>query len=251
MNILILMSGSSRTFLEAGYLYPKNLVEVAGVPLVQKVLEKLIPPQGIKSQNICILQRDENIKFHTGSIIKLVDPNAVIVELKSETSGAACSALLAVELINNDEPLIIVNGDQLLDFDVFFAVADFEKRKLDGGILTFEDLHPRWSFVKCDKEGLVVETAEKRPISKLATAGFYYFAQGRDFVCAAMSMIIKGGDVNGLFYICPVFNELVLRQKKIGVFTIDRGLYHSVATPTDAQLYNSISEKVFNIHGKI
>jgi NDP-sugar pyrophosphorylase family protein len=221
MNTLILMSGSSRSFLEAGYLYPKNLVEIAGVPLVQKVLEKITPPRGINSRNICVLQRDENIKYHTGSIIKLVDPNAVIVELKSETSGAACSALLAVDLINNDEPLVIANGDQLLDFDVFLAVADFQKRKLDGGILTFEDLHPRWSFVKCDKEGLLIEAAEKRPISKLATAGFYYFSKGKDFVEAAMSMIIKGGEVNGLFYICPIFNELVLLQKKIGIFTID------------------------------
>jgi NDP-sugar pyrophosphorylase family protein len=239
MNTLILMSGSSRSFLDAGYLYPKNLVEIAGVPLVQKVLEKITPPQGIKSQNICVLQRDENIKYHTGSIIKLVDPNAVIVELKSETSGAACSALLAVDLINNDEPLIIANGDQLLDFDVFMAVADFQNRKLDGGILTFEDLHPRWSFVKCDKEGLLVEAAEKRPISKLATAGFYYFSKGKDFVDAAMSMIIKGGEVNGLFYICPIFNELVLLQKKIGVYTIDRRLYHSIATPADVYSYKS------------
>jgi NDP-sugar pyrophosphorylase family protein len=242
MNTLILMSGSSRAFLEAGYLYPKNLVEVAGVPLVQKVLEKLTPPEDVKSQNICILQRDENIKYHTGSIIKLVDPNAVIVELKSETSGAACSALLAIDLINNDDPLIIANGDQLLDFDVFVAVADFQKRKLDGGILTFEDLHPRWSFVKCDKEGLLVEAAEKRPISKLATAGVYYFSKGKDFIRAAMSMIVKGGGVNGFFYICPVFNELVLEQKRIGVFTIHRKMYHSIATPSDAHSYNLMPE---------
>ena len=64
MNNLILMSGSSRAFLEAGYLYPKNLVEVAGVPIVQKVLEKLTPPHGIRTQNICIVQRDENLKYH-------------------------------------------------------------------------------------------------------------------------------------------------------------------------------------------
>jgi len=233
------MSGSSRAFIDAGYLYPKNLVEVNGVPLVQKVLEKFLPIRGFTSRNICVLMRDENVKFHTGSIIKLVDPEAVVIELKSETSGAACSALLAVDLINSEEPLIITNGDQLIDFDLSLAVKDFQKRELDGGILTFEDLHPRWSFVKCNAEGFVVEAAEKRPISNLATAGFYYFAKGKHFVEAAMSMIRKGGGLNGMFYICPVFNELVLRQQKIGVFTIPKKCYHSISSPSDAQAYNS------------
>ena len=239
MNTLILMSGSSQAFFEAGYLYPKNLLEVAGVPLVQRVIKNNMPPAGMSSRNICVLRRDENIKYHTGSIVNLVDPNAVIVELNGDTSGAACSALLAVDLINNDDPLIITNGDQVLGVDVFSAIADFQNRRLDGGILTFEDLHPRWSFVKCNKDGILIEAAEKRPISKLATAGFYYFKKGKYFVEAAMSMIRKGGAVNGVFYICPVYNELILRQKQIGVYTIPKNCYHSIATPGDAQAYNA------------
>jgi NDP-sugar pyrophosphorylase family protein len=243
MNILILMSGTSRAFLEAGYLYPKNLVEVGGVPLVQKVLERLRPPKGIRSQNICVLMRDENTKFHTGSIVKLVDPNAIVVELRSETSGAACSALLAVEMINNDQPLVITNGDQIIDCDLFSVIKGFKNRGLDCGIITFEDFHPRWSFVRCDNDGMVIEAAEKRPISQLATAGFYYFSKGTYFVEAAMSMIRKGSAVNGLFYICPVFNELVLQQRKIGIEKISKTQYHSISSPSDAQKYNS------RIHG--
>jgi dTDP-glucose pyrophosphorylase len=116
-------------------------------------------------------------------------------------------------------------------------VQEFSDHKLDGGIVVFEAVHPRWSFVKCDQEGRVVETAEKRPISNLATAGFYYFQKGRDFVKATIEMIKKDAHVNGLFYICPVYNELILAQKEVGVHVIPRVAYRSLASPADVHAY--------------
>ena len=217
INVLILMSGPSQAFKDAGYVFPKNLIEIDGTPLVQRVLEHLSPLRAFDARFLCVLTRDENTKYHTGAVVLLVDPQAQVVELSGDTSGAACSALVAVEYINNDQPLVIVNGDQIVDSDLPAVIRDFQERGLDGGIVVFEDLHPRWSFVKCDADGLVIEAAEKRPISKLATAGFYYFRRGRDFVMAATEMIKKDAHVNGLFYICPAFNELILQQRRIGV----------------------------------
>ena len=238
INILILMSGSSKVFKDAGFAYPKNLVELGGTPLVKRVLDHLRPLAEFGARQICVLRHDENAKHHTGAVIHLVNPAAVLVELNSDTSGAACSALLAVEHINNDHPLIIVNGDQILDADLPAIIRDFQGRRLDGGIVVFEDIHPRWSFVKCNEAGLVIEAAEKRPISKLATAGFYYFDRGSDYVLAATEMIKKDAHVNSVFYICPVFNELILRQRRVGVYMIPRKAYHSLATPADTQAYN-------------
>ena len=242
INVLILMSGSSQAFKDAGYAFPKNLVELGGAPLVQRVLAHLSPLDALSARYLCVLRHDENANHHTGAVIHLVNPAAVLVELNADTSGAACSALLAVEHINNADPLIIVNGDQILDADLTAAIRDFQARGLDGGIVVFEDLHPRWSFVKCNEAGFVIEAAEKRPISKLATAGFYYFDRGRDFVLAATEMIKKDAHVNSLFYICPAFNELVLRQRRIGVHKITRKAYHSLATPADTHTYNALLE---------
>ena len=52
-------------------------------------------------------------------------------------------------------------------------------KNLDGAILTFEAIHPKWSYAKCDEEGYVTEVAEK-VISKNATVGVYYWKHGSD-----------------------------------------------------------------------
>lgn len=241
INLLVLMSGSSQAFKEAGYVYPKNLVEVGGKLLLQRVLDHLRPLQLLGACPICVIRHDENSRHHTGAVIQLIEPKAQIIELRADTSGAACSALMAVEKINNDAPLIIVNGDQLLiDVDLPAVIRGFQARGLDGGLVVFDDIHPRWSFVKCDGQGMVVETAEKRPISKLATAGFYYYSKGSDFVFAATEMIKKDAHVGGLFYICPTYNELILRQRRIGVHPVAREAYRSFASPSDVHVYENV-----------
>lgn len=240
MNVLVLMSGSSSSFKEAGYTYPKNLAEVAGQPMVQHVMESLRPLGSVGARFICAVQRDENRKHHTGKVLELMDPETMVLEIAEETSGAACSALLAVDHINNDQPLVITNGDQILqDVDLAAIVRGFIDKQWDAGVVAFEDIHPRWSFVKCGADGLVIETAEKRPISKFATAGFYFFARGRDFVSAAMEMIKKDAQVNGLFYICPALNEMILGQARIGIHLIERSSYRSLANPADVQAYSA------------
>lgn len=240
MNVLVLMSGSSQAFNKEGYGYPKNLMEIAGRPLVQHVMESLSSLKKSDSCFICVLPRDENRKNHTGKVLQLIDPQVTVLEVSEENSGAACSALLAIDHINTDEPLIISNGDQILDgLDLGQIVQDFSNRSLAAGVIVFEAIHPRWSFVKCDSNGNVVEAAEKRPISKLATAGFYYFAKGSEFVRAAMEMIKKDSQVNGLFYICPALNEMILRQARIGIHEISRKSYISLANPKDAVAYSN------------
>ena len=47
----------------------------------------------------------------------------------------------------------------------------------------------------------------------------------RDFVNAAENMIMKNVNVNGNFYVCPSFNEMILEQKRIGIYEISKSHY--------------------------
>lgn len=237
MNVLILLAGSSAGFKEAGYNFPKPLIEIAGKPLVQHVIEHLSPLVQQGARLIFLVRHEDNQRYHISAVIKLLAPTSEVREVRGETGGAACTALLAVDLIGQPEPLLVINGDQIVEADLNAILGDFSSRKLDGGIAVFPDVHPRWSFVKCDANGAVIEAAEKRPISNLATAGFYYFASGSEFVSAAQSMILKDAAVNGLFYVCPVYNELILRNRRIGVHRISKNAYISLATAQGVQTY--------------
>nr|MBA3672974.1 glycosyltransferase family 2 protein [Gemmatimonadaceae bacterium] len=196
MNTLVLMAGPDDAFREAGYQYPKNLTELEGLPLMQHVTDNLAAVRALGGKFICCIRRDENERHHTAAALRLLVPDAIVVEVGATTGGAACTALLAAQWIDNDEPLLITNGDQLINADLVAMTRGFADKGLDGGIVVFQAVHPRWSYARVDETGLVVETAEKRPISKFATAGTYYYSRGADFVRGAMAMIRKDANVN-------------------------------------------------------
>ena len=146
---------------------------------------------------------------------------------------------MAIEFINNEDPLIIANSDQIIDTELNSTIEQFQDRDVDAGTICFEAIHPKWSFVRLDKDGKIIETAEKRPLSKNAIAGFYYFSKGSDFVRAAMKMIQKDASVDGAFYIAPTLNELVLENKNLEVIQISASAYHNFYYPQKISEYEN------------
>lgn len=235
MNIVIPMAGGDALFRQQGFPFPKPVVEIDGRPLVEHAFQCLKTIRGARF--IFIVRKDDDLRFHLRDMLRLMEPEAVVLRADGETAGAACTVLLAAEYIDNGEELVVANSDQILRVDLDAAVGSFRSRGLDGGTLVFDAVHPRWSFVKTDAEGLVIEAAEKRPISRSATAGFYYFREGRFFVDAAQNLIRKAASVNGGYFVCPAFNEMILKQKRIGVVPIERENYISLATPQAVEEY--------------
>ena len=74
----------------------------------------------------------------------------------------------------------------------------------------------QWSFGAVDKDTGCVTVTEKS-VSDVAAVGFYYWAQGKDFVHYANQMIKNETKVNGEYYICAVFNEAIADNKMIVV----------------------------------
>jgi dTDP-glucose pyrophosphorylase len=103
--------------------------------------------------------------------------------------------------------------------------------------VSFTSVHPRYSFAKLDESGTVVEVSEKRPISKNALASFYYFRHGRDFVACAMNVIRKDNPVEGTFYISQTLNEMILQQKKIGLYQVENDKFHPLKTEIQLAQY--------------
>ena len=227
MNVIIPMSGPNKLDSEC-HIYPTQLVEVHGNPLIEYTMGPFLSMER-ELNYIPIVSSNDVEQFNIDSVLKLLlGDNVDIIELSQATKGAACSALLAIDKINNDRPLIITSGNHVIDDNIDDAINFFESKNFDAGVICFNSIHPKWSFVRQDNNDNVIETAEKRPISRNAIAGLYYFKNGKDFVTAAMEMIKKDAAINGSFYISPSLNELVLLGKKIGVYKIDAERYHNI-----------------------
>lgn len=225
MNILLLAAGGNINEVEEKG-FPLTLSEFNGRPLIQYLIEVCLNID--ENINLIIaFKRSDIQKFYLDNIVKILAPAAKIISIEKNTKGAACTALLASQYINNNEELLILNANDYLQIDLQKPILDFREQGLDAGTLTFDSIHPRYSYVRL-KDGFVIEAAEKRPISRHATAGFYWFKQGGEFVKAAKNMIYKDCSVNDIFFICPVFNELILSQRKIGVFEINGNVYHPI-----------------------
>ena len=229
MNVLIPMAGAGSRFAEQGYTFPKPLIEVGNKPMIQVVVDNL----NIDANYIFIVQSEHYEKYNLETVLNMIKPGCTIVQVDGVTEGAACTTLLAREFIDNDQPLIIANSDQFVEWNSNEVLYAFSTEGVDGGILCFDSTHPKWSYAKLDGDGFVSEVAEKQPISTNATVGIYYWARGSLYVSCADTMIAKDIRVNNEFYVCPVFNEAIEQGSKIRIKHIaDDGMW-GLGTPED------------------
>ena len=231
LNVLIPMAGAGSRFEQAGYTFPKPLIDVKGKPMIQVVVENL----NIKANFIYIVQKSHREKYNLDTLLNLITPGCKIVEVEGVTEGAAVTALMAKEHINNEYPLFFANSDQFVEWDSNEFFYKMNENDCDGGIPTFKATHPKWSFAKLDEDGFVTEVQEKNPISDLATVGFYYWKHGSDFVKYAEEMIEQDIRVNNEFYVCPVYNNAIKGGLKVRTFDVPK--MWGLGTPEDLNYY--------------
>lgn len=227
------MAGEGSRFAKEGYTFPKPLIDVNGKPMIQVVAENLD-----FDATYIFLVRKEHLEKYSGlqtTLDRITNGKFKIVKVDGLTEGAACTTLLAKDLINDEEELLIANSDQVIEY----SAENFKLLKsltpADGIIFTFNALHPKWSFVRVNSRGVITELQEKNPISNIATCGIYWYRRGSDYVKYAEQMIQKNIRVNGEFYVAPVYNEYIADGKMLIPFYVSK--MHGIGTPEDLNSY--------------
>lgn len=236
IHVMIPACGQDQRFLDA--YWPKNVTEVCGKVMMQYVIENFasVPDKRF----VVLLDQKECLKFHTDSTVKLLtDGDAEILRLAGPTGGALCTSLMAIESINDENELLISNNDHKCDFDMNGILEHFRAKQADCGVVCFDSVHPRWSYVRMEGER-VVEAAEKRPISRLAIAGLYYFRRGKDFIRAAESALLKQSDYEGRYYLSEAINEMILLNKTVVCEQIPKEQYHTFYEPKQIEKYEQV-----------
>ena len=235
MNIIIGMAGAGTRLKDAGYSVPKPLCRVGATTMIQSAVESL----DIDCNYIFVVQQSHLkdypwLRKHLYSLAK----TSIIVELDHITEGAACTLLKAKKYINNDEPLISINSDQVLDWNskIFLEKCNLEPNV--SWVMTYPHNHIKHSFVKVNEHGHIVEAAEKVAISNLATVGLYHWSKGSLFVEGAEEMIRNNDRHNNEFYLAPIYNY-TSKDNIVKPFEVNAENFIPVGTPEDLATYHN------------
>ena len=232
IRIIVPMGGEGKRFVERGYSFPKPLVEIAGKPMIEVIVHNLTPTESYQFIFVC---RQEHLeKFALSEVLNLIAPESKVVSMHNPTAGALCSVLLGMEYLQHDDEILVANADQYVDVSIDEFLTAARSGAWDGYLMTFPATHPKWSYARVEGDQ-VVAVAEKRPISRNATVGLYYFRSSRDFLAAAERMLLKKATVGGEFYVAPVYNELILMGKRVGIYPSVREQRYSLGTPEDVE----------------
>ncbi|WCJ64395.1 nucleotidyltransferase [Agrobacterium tumefaciens] len=251
MNILIPMAGAGSRFATAGYSQHKPVIPVSSrlrhetVPMVVAAVEDLPVNSTGKEARLIFIVRDFHLEDGVDVILKKRFPDAHFISIDRLTEGQASTCLLARELIDNNEPLLIAACDNGMDV----SKEEFEKeaQTADALIFTFRNneavlLNPKsygWIRVEGDKvSGVSIkQPISENPINDHAVVGTFWFRRGHDFVRAADQMIAANDRINNEFYVDQVFKYLVNSGSDIRVTEISR--YICWGTPEDYEAYES------------
>jgi hypothetical protein len=235
-NILILAAGQQEFEANDGS-YPISLTEFDGKSLLERIVDNTrnIPDC---QYSFAILEKDAE-RFHLEKVAKLLAPGAKVFRIPVSTKGSACTALLAASQLEDEDGLLIVSANELVEIDLTETTKEFKQRKLNAGTVVFRSVQPRYSYVRLNGEGHVTEAAQQNPISQHATAGIFWFETVKSFVDAAKDSIRKNASVGGKFFVAPTFNELILKNARIGVREIDIEKYRPLKTVRQIQQFEN------------
>lgn len=238
MNIIFPIAGPKLVFKDSlDNTYCKPLIDIMSKPLIERIFLNVHTSLPGKNNYMFVVNDADCVNFSLDYVLNLLHPSVHIDKVKGTTQGSLCSCLLALSHINQEEELLIINGDQFIDYSLEKIIAYFREKKADGGIVTFESIHPKWSYVKLDKNGVVTETSEKKPISRDASVGVYYFRKADDFIEAAKNVIRKDANIGGAFYVSSAYNEMILKNRLVLSYKVPNDKFFPLDTPETIDIF--------------
>lgn len=250
INVLIPMAGAGQRFVNAGYKIHKPLLPTVDrktgmlKPMVCCAVSDL-PGIDREQTNLIFVDRSFHKEDGVEEQIKEYYPKARFITAAGLTDGQACTCLLAKEMINNNDELLISACDNGLEMDV--KKFNQLKQECDVIVFTYKSNITRsnpnaYGWIRVDDNDNVLDVSCKRAISDTpekdnAVVATFWFRKGKIFVKAAEKMIAENDRINNEFYVDQVVRHTVEMGYKVKIFPVDK--YICWGTPEDYEGYNN------------
>ena len=226
---IIPMAGLSSRFFKEGYTEPKFKLPIWGRSVFSRAVRSF--ENYFKTDDFLFITTEEHDApaFIQQEIKELGIENFNIVTLHHATAGQAETVFLGTQDIPPSTPLIIFNIDT---FRYNYKKPDF-LQKCDGYLEVFKGDGDHWSFVEPLDAIKVLRTTEKERVSDLCSDGLYYFKKKSLFDESFADAMMHKRTVNNEYYIAPLYNYLIVEEKKIYYQYIERSSIDFCGTPEE------------------
>ena len=255
VQIIIPMSGVGQRFVDEGYINPKPLIDVDGMPMIQHVVQLFPGEKNIKF--ICNNQhlKDTNMR----QILQNISPTCEIYEVPTiHREGPVHAVSLIFDSIHDEKEVIVSYCDYGTYWDYSKFLQDTREKNADGAIACYKGFHPHmlgtdnYAFLKETENGTrwMEAIQEKMPftndrMSEYASNGTYYFKSGAIMKKYFTMLMDKQLKVKNEYYVSMVYNLLVEEGLNVNIFEIEHMLQWG--TPYDLEIYKSWSNYFNNI----
>ncbi len=252
MKIVIPLAGFGERFQKAGYKVIKPLIEIAGKPMIQHVMENF-PGE----EFIFICNEDHLKEKRLEAELKKLSPNSLVIGIKPHRGGPVDSFLAASDFIPENEEIIISYCDVKLKWDYQDFLNTVRKSGAHGSLPCLTGFHQvflsgmHFCTIITDENQKPIEIKPKfRPFTgdektMFADSGTYYFKKGSIAKKYANKLVESGASAgSNERYFSSVFDRMIKDGLTITLYPIKK--YFSLGTPQHVKEYELADDEGHN-----
>ena len=138
------------------------------------------------------------------------NPVKIVVTENSQTPMGKCEQMLHCrDYLDLSSPVLVASCTQVMEWDPNTFLYSLANPKVDGGILTFQNSHPRYSYVDLDESGWIANVAMNKPISTNASTGVFYWKRAIDLIKYSALVVAKKLDSNSKQTLLTAYQEAI------------------------------------------
>lgn len=243
-SLILPLAGKGIRFVDEGYITPKPLLKIDGLPMVVKAVECL--PKSDDVVFICLKEHIDN--YHLDKKLHKFYENSKIVSLQDVTQGQACTCELGIKKVNLDseKPIMISACDNGVVYDEQEYLNLLADENIDIIVWTFRNeessrRNPNaYAWLEVDKDNRVKHVSCKKfiydDISKThAIIGTIFFRQANFFLDGLKKNYEESITTNEEYYVDDVLNQNIKSGLNVKVFEVKN--YLCWGTPNDYKTY--------------